>query len=67
MADQYGFITEESDPTEWESLKSVWEGEHKPGTVMRGHTHFNVVITNDVPKFKALNNENLYNSVSMGK
>jgi hypothetical protein len=67
MADQDGFVTEESNPTEWASLKEVWEGEHKSGTIMRGNLHYSVFIKNDVPKFKPLNNENLYNSVSMGK
>jgi hypothetical protein len=65
MPDQLGYITEETDPTLWESLKKSWESDRKPGTVMRGGLHYVVVVTNDIPKFRNVSNESLYNSVSM--
>jgi len=66
MADEFGFITEESDNATWTALYNSWIHERKPGYVMKGHVHYLVFIENDKPKFKAQNNENLYNDVSMG-
>lgn len=66
MADQYGFITQDSDPEMWTTLRALWVEDHKPGFVVRGSTHYQVFIENDVVKFKSRSNEDLYNSVSMG-
>lgn len=66
MADQYGFITQDSDPEMWTTLRALWVEDHKPSFVVRGSTHYQVFIENDVVKFKSRSNEDLYNSVSMG-
>jgi hypothetical protein len=65
MPDQLGYITEATDLVLWESLKKSWETDRKPGTVVRGGLHYTVVVINDIPKFKNVTNESLYNSVSM--
>ena len=65
MTDEYGFITEESDPVVWEVLRRSWLGEHKPGYVMRGQQCYSVFVANGIPKFKLQVDKDMYNDVSV--
>lgn len=63
-ADAYGFVTLESDSQLWTTLEKIWQGEHRPGYVMRGQTCYSVYLTNGVPKFKEMVDKNMYNDTS---
>ena len=64
--DNLGFVTEASDPTLYATLLAMWRGERKPGYVVKGSVHYKVYVENDVPKFYLKDNEQMYNSRSMG-
>lgn len=64
--DAFGFVTQESDLQLWTTLNQIWLSERKPGYVIKGSNHYVVAIINDVPKFRLMNNEALYNDISMG-
>lgn len=66
MPDINGFVTEESDPELWNTLKANWLAERKPGFVMRGQMCYNVFIALDIPKFKLIVDKDMYNDISMG-